>query len=90
MARALWRCFGVQFMAAGVLKLCHDSLQFMSPLLLRKIVQYLQDPAAPFHHGLGLALLLLGCNVLQSLCIHNYFHMVYRVAVHVSTAGLQS
>ena len=83
---AVWRCFGVQFMTAGLWKMCHDCLQFMSPVLLQQIVLFLQDHSAPLLDGVLLAFLLLLCNACQSICVHAYFHIVYRVSFHMRAA----
>ena len=58
----------------------------MSPVLLQQIVRFLQDPTAPLHHGVALAFLLLLCNACQSVCVHAYFHIVYRVSFHMRAA----
>lgn len=86
LAKALWRTVGRQFILSAITKLAHDCLQFMSPVLLQKIVQFLQDPDSPMERGIGLALLLFCCNIVQSLCVHSYFHRVYRVSIHVRAA----
>ena len=83
MLRALLGAFGPRFGLAGLLKLVHDLLQFMSPVLIRAIIQFLKQPSKPLRQGVGLALLLLLSNVLQSLCIQNYFQLVMRSGLHV-------
>eukprot|EP00897_Mesotaenium_endlicherianum_P000582 jgi/Mesen1/10524/ME000083S10028 len=87
LARALFRSFGWAFARAGVLKLVYDGLQFSSPMILQRLVRQLQQPAQrSVRAGLALTALLLLCNVVQSLCIHSYFHIVYRVSMNVRAA----
>ncbi|KAE9316456.1 hypothetical protein PF008_g19004 [Phytophthora fragariae] len=52
---ALSRAFGFKFVVAGFLKLIHDSLQFVGPMIIKDIIAYLSDPTAPLSQGLTYA-----------------------------------
>jgi hypothetical protein len=42
LVNALIRCFGYQFMMLGLIKLFNDSLNFAGPLLLNRLVEYIE------------------------------------------------
>jgi hypothetical protein len=52
LAIALFRAFGGPFAGAGFLKLIHDSLIFVGPLALNKLIFILSDPTQPLSLGL--------------------------------------
>lgn len=41
----LFKAYGWQYLALGILKLANDILNFAGPLLLNVLVQYLEQPA---------------------------------------------
>lgn len=49
--RALHTCFGVQFYSIGVLKLVSDMAGFAGPLLLNRLVAFVQDESIDEHLG---------------------------------------
>jgi hypothetical protein len=49
--RALHTCFGVQFYSIGVLKLVSDGAGFMGPLLLNKLVTFIETKSESVHEG---------------------------------------
>ncbi len=82
--KALWSSFGFRFALAGILKLVHDILQLTSPVFLKLIVEFIQkDGTEGATRGLLLAGLLLLFSILQSICLQNYFHMVFRTSLKV-------
>ena len=54
LAVAFISAFGGPFFAAGALKLVHDSLLFVGPYLLNRLIKFLGDPSLPRSHGLWL------------------------------------
>lgn len=49
--RALHTCFGIQFYSIGVLKLLSDVAGFMGPLLLNKLVTFIETKSESLHEG---------------------------------------
>ncbi|KAL7678117.1 hypothetical protein ACOME3_004346 [Neoechinorhynchus agilis] len=60
-------------LAAALLKLIYDSLQFTAPLILRQIIRYVSDRSEPIWLGVFYAILLFGCQLLQFSILHQYF-----------------
>ena len=44
--KVLFKAYGWQYLALGILKLANDILNFAGPLLLNALVQYLEHPAS--------------------------------------------
>lgn len=65
--------FGRPFVAAGFLKLIHDSCLFVGPYLLNKIIEFLNNPSEPQSTGLWYVLGLFLSNAIMSLCLRQYF-----------------
>jgi ABC-type multidrug transport system fused ATPase/permease subunit len=81
-----WRCFG-----SAPLKLCYDLLNFVGPLALERMLSFLaRDANQPTSNGIGeglvYALALFLAPVLQSVCLHQYFHLNYRVGLQARAA----
>ncbi|KAG7392916.1 ATP-binding cassette sub- C member 8, partial [Phytophthora boehmeriae] len=83
---ALASCFGGQIAKAGLLKLVHDSLQFVGPMLIKEIIAYLQDPEAPLSQGLMYAGIVFVSGVLQSFLLRNYFFHCFEAGMRVRSA----
>lgn len=49
--RALHHCFALQFYGIGMLKLISDMAGFAGPLLLNKLVIFVQDDSIDQHFG---------------------------------------
>jgi hypothetical protein len=49
--RALHTCFGIQFYSVGILKLVSDVAGFMGPLLLNKLVTFIQTKSESLLEG---------------------------------------
>ncbi len=73
LVKTFFYTFGKPFAAAAVLKLIHDSALFMGPVLLSKLVQFLDDPSQPMTTGLKYVAYLFLTNLLMSLCLRQYF-----------------
>uniref|UniRef100_M4BJZ7 Uncharacterized protein n=1 Tax=Hyaloperonospora arabidopsidis (strain Emoy2) TaxID=559515 RepID=M4BJZ7_HYAAE len=79
-------CFGGQIAKAGALKLVHDSLQFVGPMLIKEIIAYLQDPAAPLSEGLVYAAIVFVSGIAQSFLLRNYFFHCFEAGMRVRSA----
>ncbi|KAL4167731.1 hypothetical protein KRP22_013215 [Phytophthora ramorum] len=86
LAWALASCFGGQIAKAGLLKLVHDSLQFVAPMLIKEIIAYLQNPEAPLSEGLVYAAIVFVSGVMQSFLLRNYFFHCFESGMRVRSA----
>lgn len=57
--RALHRCFGFQFYIIGILKLISDITAFAGPMLLNKLVGFIEDKSEDIKWGYIFALALV-------------------------------
>lgn len=83
---ALLRAFGGPFAGAGLLKLVHDSLIFVGPLSLNKLILILGDPEKPVSLGLFYVAAIFFSNFIMSLCLRQYFWWCYRVGMRLRSA----
>ena len=86
LAWVLASCFGGQIAKAGLLKLVHDSLQFIGPMLIKAIIAYLQDPDAPLSEGLVYAAIVFVSGVAQSFLLRNYFFHCFEAGMRIRSA----
>jgi hypothetical protein len=71
---------------AGLWRVINDVMAFSGPIFLNLIVSYLENETRePLWKGVAYAFGLLGCSLLQSLAQNQYFHIGFRVAMHVIT-----
>ncbi|PRW33949.1 ABC transporter isoform A [Chlorella sorokiniana] len=82
---SMWRTHGRTFIAAGAVKLVHDVVMFLGPFLLEQLLRHLQA-RGPALAGLGLATALAAASVLETLTINYYFHMIFRICLHLKIA----
>ncbi|KAI9916948.1 hypothetical protein PsorP6_016839 [Peronosclerospora sorghi] len=86
LAWALMSCFGGQIAKAGLLKLVHDMLQFVGPMLIKEIISYLQNPEAPLSEGLVYAAIVFVSGVMQSFLLRNYFFHCFEAGMKLRSA----
>ena len=124
------KAFGLPFLVAGCYKFVNDILVFAGPVLLNRIIAFVQvcvplpphnptssfqaptislildrlsshffpysfiggtggrrqDDSKPLYYGLGLAAAMFVLTSIQTLAVHQYFNIGYRVGMHVRTA----
>ncbi|KAF4031150.1 ABC transporter [Phytophthora infestans] len=83
---ALSKAFGFKFIVAGFLKLIHDSLQFVGPMVIKDIIAYLSDPTAPLSKGLTYAAVIFAAGVVQSFALRQYFFYCYETGLQLRSA----
>ncbi|KAF1321108.1 Atp-binding protein, partial [Globisporangium splendens] len=86
LVRALGSAFGVKFVVAGFLKLIHDSLQFVGPIIIKDIIAYLSDPDAPLSEGLAYAGVIFVSGVIQSFALRQYFFYCFETGMQFRSA----
>lgn len=80
----LLKIFWVNLLFAASLKLMQDSLQFLTPMVLKKLLQFMSSDG-PEWHGTLYALLLLIIPTIQSLILANYFYHMQVLGIQVKT-----
>jgi len=78
--------FGTPFILSGLLKLINDSCMFVGPMLLNRIIHFLNEPDQPLQVGLSYVFGLFAANLLMSLCLRQYFWWCYRVGMNLRTS----
>uniref|UniRef100_A0A131YTN7 ATP-binding cassette, subfamily C (CFTR/MRP), member 1 n=1 Tax=Rhipicephalus appendiculatus TaxID=34631 RepID=A0A131YTN7_RHIAP len=82
--KALIQTFGPSFFLGSILKLVHDTLQFVSPQLLRVMIGFVGSDE-PAWKGVFYAVLIFATASLQSLILSRYFHRMYIVGMRIRT-----
>jgi ABC-type multidrug transport system fused ATPase/permease subunit len=70
-----------------------DTMSFMQPLLLKEILAYVTDrqsgnPLQPEWHGWAYCIGMFGVAVVQSVFLHQYFHLVYKTGMRLRSATM--
>jgi len=85
---ALTSAFKGPFLTAGLLKLCHDSVMFTGPMLLQQLLRSLDQGLGNWRWTLGLACAMLCASVIQTVCVNQYFHILFRVGLRVKVSTI--
>ncbi|OQR87169.1 ATP-binding Cassette (ABC) Superfamily [Thraustotheca clavata] len=84
--RAMAKAFGWPFAYAGFLKLIHDSLQFVGPIVIKLIITFLSNPDADLRIGLLYALAIFVSGVVQSFALRQYFFYCFETGLRLRSA----
>ncbi|XP_050048216.1 multidrug resistance-associated protein 1 [Dermacentor andersoni] len=82
--KALIQTFGPSFAIGSILKLVHDTLQFVSPQLLRAMIGFVGSDE-PAWKGVFYAVLMFATASTQSMVLSRYFHRMYIVGMRIRT-----
>ncbi|XP_078381051.1 multidrug resistance-associated protein 1-like isoform X2 [Oculina patagonica] len=90
LTKTLWSLFGINFAIAVLCKLLHDGLIFIQPQLLKLIVGYTEDKDDMFGEwkewkGYAYAGSMFVTAVIQSLALHQYFHIMNTIGMRMRT-----
>ena len=85
-ATALVASFWRPYVTAGLFKLPQDVCVFISPMLLQRIIALMEEEEPLLRDGLVAVLGIFLTGMLQTLCLQQYFHRVYRVTYQVMAA----
>ncbi|GMH35949.1 hypothetical protein BSKO_03817 [Bryopsis sp. KO-2023] len=92
--RAMLRSHGARFLLAGIIKFFHDILQFMGPFILQQLLKHLEDEngSGQSHMLMGslLALAMFASQVLQTILVNQYFHILFRMTLHLKCQLVQT
>lgn len=88
---ALAKAFGSQFAAGGFFKILQDILAFTQPQLLRLLIKFVKDYSAgkedaKIAQGFTISLGMFFVSVIQTACLHQYFHRVFEVGMKIKSA----
>lgn len=81
----LFKMYWVKLFFVATLKLIQDSLQFMTPMILKKLLSYMRSTTDPEWHGTLYAVLFLIVPTIQSLVLNNYFYHMQVIGVQIRT-----
>ncbi|KAF5402962.1 hypothetical protein PHET_03006 [Paragonimus heterotremus] len=83
---ALIEMFWTRLVWTGLLKLLHDTLLFISPLLLKILLKFMQgDHGEPVWHGYLYAVTMFVAGCTQTLILQRYFRDVNIMGMHLRT-----
>uniref|UniRef100_A0A4W3IKJ5 Multidrug resistance-associated protein 1 n=1 Tax=Callorhinchus milii TaxID=7868 RepID=A0A4W3IKJ5_CALMI len=84
--KALCRAFGPYLMISFFFKIFHDVLVFASPEIMRLLLGFVNNHFAPVWQGYFYAILLFICAFVQTLFLHQYFHICFVTGMRLKTA----
>ncbi|KAK3859641.1 hypothetical protein Pcinc_034255 [Petrolisthes cinctipes] len=88
------KTFGWQFLFGASLKLVHDIVQFVSPLLLSRLIEFTEsidtDVVEPVWRGYFYALLMFLAAQFQSFILAQYFKRMYVIGLHMRTGVISA
>ncbi|XP_062988537.1 ATP-binding cassette sub-family C member 2 [Elgaria multicarinata webbii] len=79
------RSFSGNVLKTVAFKVVHDALVFVSPQLLKLMVNFVSDPNAYIWQGYLYAVLLFVTALVQSLCLQQYFQMCFELGMGLRT-----
>ncbi|XP_044753452.1 multidrug resistance-associated protein 1-like isoform X2 [Coccinella septempunctata] len=82
---ALIRCFGTKNLMAAFLKFIQDSLMFVSPIVLRRIIDFVGNDEELWK-GFFYAFILYGACSLQTIVLSQYFYKMFTIGIQVRAA----
>ncbi|KAJ0067200.1 hypothetical protein NL108_012940, partial [Boleophthalmus pectinirostris] len=83
---AIYKTFKWVLIESALFKLLQDLLSFVSPQILKMMVEFTQDKQRPVWEGYLYAVLLLVMALLQSVFLQQYFQRCFVLGVKVRTA----
>uniref|UniRef100_A0A672VF02 Multidrug resistance-associated protein 1 n=1 Tax=Strigops habroptila TaxID=2489341 RepID=A0A672VF02_STRHB len=84
--KVLYKTFGPYFLMSFLFKAAHDLLMFAGPEILKLLIRFVNNKAAPDWQGYFYTGLLFVCACLQTLILHQYFHICFVTGMRLKTA----
>ncbi|NXN11515.1 MRP1 protein, partial [Indicator maculatus] len=84
--KVLYKTFGPYFLMSFLFKAAHDLLMFAGPGILKLLINFVNNKAAPNWQGYFYTGLLFVSACLQTLILHQYFHICFVTGMRVKTA----
>ncbi|XP_070617590.1 multidrug resistance-associated protein 1-like [Erythrolamprus reginae] len=86
LSRVLYKTFGPYFLMSFLFKALHDLMMFTGPELLKLLINFVNDKSAPSWQGFFYTGLLFLAAGLQTLILHQYFHICFVTGMRLKTA----
>ena len=84
----LIKAYGLPFLHAGLLKLIHDSLIFVAPMVIQGVIGYLNTPNANKKLGMYYTLAIFFSGIIQSFCLRQYFFYCFLTGMRLRSASV--
>ncbi|KAJ7306005.1 hypothetical protein JRQ81_010371 [Phrynocephalus forsythii] len=84
--KVLYKTFGPYFFMSFLFKAFHDLLMFAGPEILKLLINFVNDRSAPSWQGYLYTALLFVSAGLQTLVLHQYFHICFVTGMRLKTA----
>ncbi|XP_048349117.1 multidrug resistance-associated protein 1-like isoform X1 [Sphaerodactylus townsendi] len=84
--KVLYKTFGPYFLMSFLFKAFHDLMMFTGPEILKLLIRFVNDRDAPSWQGYFYTGLLFVCAGLQTLVLHQYFHICFVTGMRLKTA----
>ncbi|XP_061455661.1 multidrug resistance-associated protein 1-like isoform X1 [Rhineura floridana] len=86
LSKVLYKTFGPYFLMSFLFKAFHDLMMFTGPEILKLLINFVNDKNAPYWQGYLYTALLFVSAGLQTLVIHQYFHICFVTGMRLKTA----
>ncbi|NP_063953.2 multidrug resistance-associated protein 1 isoform 3 [Homo sapiens] len=84
--KVLYKTFGPYFLMSFFFKAIHDLMMFSGPQILKLLIKFVNDTKAPDWQGYFYTVLLFVTACLQTLVLHQYFHICFVSGMRIKTA----
>ncbi|XP_053133014.1 multidrug resistance-associated protein 1-like [Hemicordylus capensis] len=84
--KVLYKTFGPYFLMSFLFKAFHDLMMFTGPEILKLLINFVNDKQAPNWQGYLYTGLLFFSAGLQTLVLHQYFHICFVTGMRLKTA----
>ncbi|XP_039741515.1 multidrug resistance-associated protein 1 [Pteropus medius] len=84
--KVLYKTFGPHFLMSFLFKALHDLMMFTGPEILKLLINFVNDKKAPSWQGYFYTALLFVSACLQTLLLHQYFHICFVSGMRIKTA----
>ncbi|XP_017388603.1 multidrug resistance-associated protein 1 [Cebus imitator] len=84
--KVLYKTFGPYFLMSFFFKAIHDLMMFAGPEILKLLINFVNDTTAPDWQGYFYTVLLFVSACLQTLLLHQYFHICFVSGMRIKTA----
>uniref|UniRef100_A0A803T6X8 Multidrug resistance-associated protein 1 n=1 Tax=Anolis carolinensis TaxID=28377 RepID=A0A803T6X8_ANOCA len=86
LSKVLYKTFGPYFLMSFLFKAFHDLMMFAGPEILKRLIIFVSDQSAPNWQGYFYTALLFLSAGLQTLVLHQYFHICFVTGMRLKTA----
>ncbi|XP_067317475.1 multidrug resistance-associated protein 1-like isoform X1 [Anolis sagrei] len=86
LSKVLYKTFGPYFLMSFLFKAIHDLMMFAGPEILKRLIIFVSDQSAPNWQGYFYTALLFLSAGLQTLVLHQYFHICFVTGMRLKTA----